>query len=612
MPSRDRRKSPRGGDRGKAHPRIEILEVRTVLSGGSNPSAEQVVTTLAEAASSTDAEPLALATTTTASSTDAEPLALSTTATATSTPAPETASPPDLIAARLAGPSNLDWDQEFRLEGSILNQGGSIADSAFRVDVFASPTTKTNRDSVPIGSFLVPAGLAPGQRYDFDVPLRTPGRPTAPLAGQPSYYLTLKVDAANAIAESNETNNANLGLQGVDAAMVTYTPRLPAKLVAAGLAVRPTQADWGGSIEVTATLRNDGPGKAPPTNARIVLAPFGEDPQGPRSYTIGFVPMPEIQGYQTVTASQTIDLPDHPPTALANVAKFALVLIADADGLTDPVIKPASYQGIGRDWTTLNLTPRPAANQRDTLPDLAITALTTPATIAWDQTIEVHAKLENVGTRDAGPFRLRFGLVQSDAPNAPMLALADAFLPGLAAGHIQDVLQTIKLPASIPAGMNPNALSGRLVARIDPDRALDETRTDNNRLTSPPITLRVVQPDGSASAPITITAPPIPPNSTPTPPAQPTLPRDSSQPQPAQPSQPARRPSPPVVLPIRRRPTPPRRLHPPQANNRPHLRIFPRPKRQAAPPTPLLAGGRMRIMPFRPNGPGRDTPNQPA
>lgn len=595
MPSRDRRPSPRAGDRGKAHPRIESLEVRVALSGTEvAPPPVEVTATLAGATP------------------PAETGSVTTTAAApAATPAP-----PDLVAARIAGPTNLDWDQDFRLEGSILNQGGSAAAAGFRVDVFASPTTKTNRDSVPIGSFLVPAGLAPGAAYDFDVPLRSPGRPSAALAGKPSYYLTLKVDAGNAVAESNEANNANLGLQGVDASMVTYTPRLPAKLVAAGIAVAPTQSDWGGSIQVTTTLRNEGPGKAPPTNARIVLAPFGEDPQGPRGYTIGFVPMPEIQGYQTVTATQTIELPDTPPTALANVGKFALVMMADADGLTDPVVRPASYQGIGLDWTTLNLTPRPASNPPAALPDLAVTALTTPATMAWDQTIEVQAKLENVGGSDAGPFRVRFGLVQSDDPNAPMLTLADAFIPGLGAGRVQDVLQTIKLPANVPAGMNPNAPAGRIVARIDPDRALDEGRTDNNRIASPPITLRVVQPDGTTGPPVTVTAPPTPTTPappTPTTPTPPTPPASNGQtPAPAA-NRGGRRGDRPVILPIRRRAVRPRRLHAPQQTQRPHLRIYPGgPRSAAAGPDALAARGRVRIMPYRPDVPGSDSPNRPA
>ncbi len=629
MPPRQRRTAPRAASRGQARPGCESLEVRTLLSG------DPIAPLLTTPAPATPIAPaVATPATTTATATTTELVTPTTTAgtaiptaTTSNTPPAPTASPtippspapaplPDLVAARIAGPSSLDWDQDFRLEGSILNQGGSATDAAFRVDVFASPTTKATSDSVPIGSFLVPEGVAAGSRYDFDVPLRTPGLPSAALTANPSYYVTLKVDTANAVAESNETNNAGRGLQGVDATMVTFAPRLPAKLVPAGIQVLPGQADWGGTIQVATTVRNEGPGRALPTNARIVLAPFGEDPFGPRSYTIGFVPLPEVLPHQTVSSTQSIELPITPPTALANVGKFTVMMISDADALNDPVFRAPSYQGIGLDRTTVNLTPRPSSTSPDQLPDLALTALSTPAAVAWSQTIEMKATLANVGRTDAGPFKVRFGLVQSDDPNAPMLTLADAFIGGLGTGRSQELVQSIRLPAQPPSGMIANSTTSRLVVRIDPDRSLDEARVDNNRLASPPVTLRVVSQDGTTSPPIiTVTPTPITtptPTNTPTPtPTKPVV----SIPTPNRPTLPKPNPRRPVILPIQRRvqaPKPSGRQVG-QYPNRPNLRIYPRPKQSAQHSQPaVLRWSQVRIMPVRPNGPVVAQPDRPA
>jgi hypothetical protein len=419
---------------------------------------------------------------------------------------------PDLVPVRIEAPTNLDWDEPFVASGTIKNQGGAATTAAFKVEVLASAAAKGGPGSVPVGSFVVPAGLAPGASHEFEIEMRTPGRPPKSLTASPSYYLTLVSDAANAVSEINEQNNGNRGLQGVDAAVVTITPRLPSKLVAAGLEVDPGRHDWGGSLVVTATIRNEGPGKAPPTNARIVLAPLGEDPLGSKGYTIGSVPIPEIQPLQTASSTQEIRLPTYPPRALANVPRFTVMMISDAEGMADPVLKPIDAQGQGLDWTTTQITPKPTPVQPHELPDLAVSALATPSAIAWDQTIELRAVIENRGASASGPFRVRFALVPSRDPSGPSLVLRDIEVGSLAASATHEILESVKLPARVPSGLDAASPQGLVLVVIDPDRALDEARTDNNRLASTPIVLRLVSPDGSTTAPATTTttAAPLP------------------------------------------------------------------------------------------------------
>ncbi len=483
------------------------------ISGGTSTAAAAVTaiaSQIGSAASAGVASSTAATTTSTTTTTTTPPSvpipAASTTTTA-ATPTSAAAGKPDLIAGRVGAPANLDWNETFPLSGSIRNQGNGATTAAFLVDVYASPATQVVRGAVKLGTVTVPAGIGAGQSYDFTQWFTTPPSAVVNTAKQPSYYLVMAVDADSAVAEGNEANNANLGLQGVDAAMVTYTPRVPPKLVAAGLKIDPTQLDWGGTMTVTTTLRNDSTGNAPPTNARIVLAPAGEDPYGSRGYTVGRVPMPAVLGNQTVSATQQIRLPANPPTALAGVGEFRAWMISDADEVADPVIRPQRVQGQGLDWVGLRLTPRAAAVAPTQLPDLKLASIENPASIAWGESVPVKAKVENNGSSNAGPFKVRFFLTQGTGSTTTTMSLGDVTVPSLQAQYVQDVMQTITLPANPPAGFSANGTPGVIVAQVDPDRSLDESSTTNNVLSSPPITLRVVGTDGSTTPILTTTAP---------------------------------------------------------------------------------------------------------
>jgi hypothetical protein len=664
MSSRHRRRDRRAAGRTPAILRLESLEHRRLLTGGAEQTASTAAELLVETQQTEPSDPVGAVTPDVAVSTsattvaaeggetpvdDAEapppaagappvnilpvaslpeaaaaPAAALPTATAppvtAPTPAPSTAKP-DLVPLRIEVPTNLDWDQPFVIHGTIKNQGTVPVGASFKVEVLASETPKGGAEAVPVGSFVVPQGLAAGASHEFEVEMRTPGRPPERLTANPSYYLTLVTDAANTVLESNEKNNGNQGLQGVDAAVVTITPRLPSKLVAAGLQVAPRLHAWGGSMEVTATIHNEGPGKAPPTNARIVVAPIGEDPLGPSGYTIGSVPMPEIPPLQMVSSTQEVRLPTYPPRALANASQLTVLMISDADGMADPVIKPISTPANGLDWTTAQITPKPTPVQPHELPDLAVSALATPTAIAWDQTIELKAKIENRGAHASGPFRVRFALVPSRDPSAAALVLTDVEISALGASQSQEIVESVKLPARIPAGLDASSPQGLVLVMIDPERRLDEARTDNNRLSSTPLSLRLVSPDGSTTAPATTTTTPTTPASS-TPPA--TTSTAGAGQDTTSPTKPAGRRKPGArIAQLAQRLA---KATPAQAGNRiprrqrvvaheghreavPKLRIFPRNRQIPRVPERL---GKVHILPLR-HATNSDTlPNQPA
>jgi hypothetical protein len=499
-----------------------------------------------------------------------------------------------LVPVKLSAPPDLDWGQAFTLTGTVRNDGSVPTATPAQIDVFASPDVKTGPNSVPIGTVTVPAGIAPNALYDFSAPLHTPGNPPTTLVTGPSYYITTTVGTPSA-------TNTGLGFQGVDAAMVTITPRQPSKLEAAGISVAPGSSDWGQSINVTATITNKGPGNAPPTNARIILVPYGQDPMGPTGYTIGSVPIPQISAYQTASATQSIRLPYSPPSALANVGKFTLVMVSDADGLANPVVMPTTYQGFGIDWTTLNLTARPAAVPAAKLPNVSATSLTTPTVMGWGQTIQVTAHVQNTGAGDAGTFDVRFTLVQSDTTGAPSLILGDAVVQGLKAGQAQDVVQSFTLPSQAPAGLIANAPTGRIIATVDPDHVIDEVRTTgNSTIESPPITLKLVAQDGATTPVVTTTSSPATPK-----PAG----SSTSTSSPAS-NSPATIPITSNTPPVKVTPSvPKRKVHPPVHKAAPHLKIYPR-KRHAIPVTTHKR--QIRTLPSRLVQPAAHGPKRPA
>ena len=424
---------------------------------------------------------------------------------------------PDLVLAKLTAPTNLDWDEEFTLRGSVANVGAGPTTADSRLDLYASPAATLTSDAVYVGSVTVPAGLAAGATYDFVAPMTSPSAAFAGLGSAPSYYLVAAADGNAAVAESDETNNANQGLQGVDAAFVTITPKAPSNLVAAGMVVEGSPTTWGGTIQVGTTIRNNGAGEAPATVARLILAPSGTDPFGPAGYSVGTIAIPAISAYQSATVSKAITLPSEPPRGLENLGNFSLTLEVDSDETADPVVRSHVYQGPGVDWTALTLTPRPAPADSGQRPDLRVVAVENPSTVAWGGSFAVKAKVENDGAGASKASKVRFYLLQGDDSTAPALAIGDVELPALDSTGFQIVEGTVKLPGRVPTGLDPNLGAGRIVAQVDPDHALDEVDLSDNTLASTPIALRVVGSDGTSTPVITLAPAPTAPTPTPTP-----------------------------------------------------------------------------------------------
>ena len=393
---------------------------------------------------------------------------------------------PDLVVADFNGPTSLAWGDTFHAIGDVANQGGSTTAATTTVQVYASGTPTIGAGAVLVGTLSIPAGIAPGSMAHFDQVLTAPAAAPAGVAVGSTYYLSLRVNAGQTVAESRVDNNqAPGGFQGY--APVTVAPSRSPLLSVSSLSATPTAAGWGSQVSLGATIANLGEGPAPATRARVVLSPYGVSPGGPADVTIAGLDVPAIGAGQSSVLSTGVGLPSMIPASLAGAKQVVLSLVLDADHLTSTATAPAS-RGLGAD--AVLLTPAAgtgAATDASTLPALSVATVQVPSlALRYGRPFQVSALVQNTGKADAGPLKVRFALIDDSNPAQPPIALADASLPGLQAGYAQDVVQTIPFPsrmaAGLPAGSTVNA---HVVVTVDPDHAVATGSRANESLSGP-------------------------------------------------------------------------------------------------------------------------------
>jgi hypothetical protein len=117
--------------------------------------------------------------------------------------------PPDLTGYDCYVPTNIAWGQTFNLQGQVRNLGPTTVTPSFSVEFYLSnDQVWGDADDVFMGWYNhqadVPAG---GFGPDFNVSLILPASAPADYTGLGPFYIGIKTDATNLIAESNETNN---------------------------------------------------------------------------------------------------------------------------------------------------------------------------------------------------------------------------------------------------------------------------------------------------------------------------------------------------------------------------------------------------------------------
>lgn len=385
---------------------------------------------------------------------------------------------PDLTGQsfQVQSSSNLGWGDTVQVQGVVINSGTAPTTSSFQVELYASPSAGLNQGATGLGSVTIPAGLQPGATAPVTDTVTLPVTPLTGLGTPASVYVGMAIDPNDQIAESNKVNNYDVGL-GKDLALVNVTGHPAASLVGTGIQVTPSQTSWGGTLNVTESITNNGNADAPATTALVLLTPSTAAVGGLSDATVGTINVPALAAGQTTTINQTINLPSTAPTNIAGGSAFTLSIAQDANYVTNQVYPHTASQGAGLDSASVKIdTPSYAAPASTSLPNLTVTSVSVPGSnIPWGQNFQVSATLANAGTVDSGSFRIRFVLTGTDGTTHGIF-LGDVGMSNLAAGATQTINQTLKLPATLPNGVALNSQSiGTIAVILDPEHTFNET-----------------------------------------------------------------------------------------------------------------------------------------
>ncbi len=414
---------------------------------------------------------------------------------------------PDLVGTSLSSVHYADWNQSIEVQGQVKNQGGSPVATPFNVELFASPSPAIGRYAVPVGMVTIPAGVGVGQSVPFDTTIKLPATPLPGVSKSGIVYLNMKVDPTHSVPDSNYHNNQGLGMP-FETSYVLITATQPPKLEGSTLAVSSTNTTWGSTVTVTAQIRNQSAGAAPPTRAMLVLTSAGQTAEWPNDVSVGNLNVPAIAPWQTVNVVQTFTLPATAPTLLAGGSSFTLSMIQDANYQTNSSYPHLPTVGVHYDQVPMTITaPANSTATAAPLADLAASSVqSSNQTLAWGQTFQVTTTVQNLGQGNAGPFTVRFLLVGQNGSINQGIFLGDAQVPGLQAGYNQQIVQTLTIPARVPAGMTLNSVGyTRVAVIVDAENTVNESLISNNLAESAPIVVRLPGTNGTSTVPTTAT-----------------------------------------------------------------------------------------------------------
>jgi hypothetical protein len=429
---------------------------------------------------------------------------------------------PDLVAVSFRSDPHGDWGQAIEVSGTIRNQGNADASSPFKVDVYVSTAADRSTGAVKMGSITID-GLDAGEDESFQAVLDLPPSAVPRVGADNAVHIGLVVDAGDAVAESNTSNNVDRGV-GFDSSIVIVVPHQPASLAIRSVSFDQGSLNWGDSVRVTARVENTLGGHAKASTARVVLTPPGVPVgAGQEVSLVGDLEVPELLPYQSVDVTAVVRLPDGPPKDFPTAGGFIARVIADADHDVTPALAAQPPQARGVDWEVMAISPEPGTAPADPaapLADLAPSDVLTPgATLTWGGTFQVASTITNQGQADSGPIKIRYLLGGPNGELANALVLGDAQIAeGLKAGGSTTITQSLKLPGKLPFDLQLGNGLGRVIVQVDPDNTVDESDEADNLFASAPMTLSLPTPVGPDS-PYSANTPPTPaPTPTPQPP----------------------------------------------------------------------------------------------
>jgi subtilase family serine protease len=337
----------------------------------------------------------------------------------------------DLVVIGLSAPDGGAAGQPISVTETTRNAGGGPA-GASSTKIFLSTDNVLDGADTLLGTHAVPA-LAGGASDTATTVVTIPAS-----AGPGSYFLLVKADADEAVAESSETNNVLAKAFGIGADMIVQTFTTP-----------PTAAT-GAVVQVTDGTRNNGAGPAAATTTTFYLS--ADATLDASDTLLGSRAVPALPSGTTNMATTSLTLP-------AGVAGN-LFLIARADEgdvvpeKTEINNTVARAIAIGADLVIATMTASPSASG----------------------TVAVTETTQNIGPAEAPASTTVYYLSADNVFDSGDTPLGSRSIPALAPGASSAGTVSLALPPG-PAG------SMFIIARADGEAVVPEVLETNNTTT---------------------------------------------------------------------------------------------------------------------------------
>jgi len=370
----------------------------------------------------------------------------------------------DLVMTGVTAASSVRTGQTLSVLNTVKNVGQTAA-PAFRVTFYLSAADPTPGAGLPVGSRMI-GGLGVNASATAFAPV------AVPLGLAPgAYFLSAVADDNNAVIEVDETNN------GLTAAAVVTVVMFRADLTVSALGA-PATGRTGQPLAVTHTVRNVGQTAAPAFRVTFYLSASDSAPGA--GLAVGARKVGGLGAGQNSSATTTVMVP-----AALDPGTYFLSAVVDDNGAVIEV-----------DETNNGLTSAATVTILMHRPDLAVTAITSPANGQTSRTLAVAHTVKNLGQAPAPAFRVTFYLSALDATPGAGLAVGSRMVGGLAAGGVATVTTPVTIPAT---GLDAGTYF--LSAVATPLTPTPEVETANNGLTSStPVAVELYRADLSITS----------------------------------------------------------------------------------------------------------------
>ncbi len=383
---------------------------------------------------------------------------------------------PNLVPGYQTLPRDVGWAGVVDFTATARNTG-MVDSGAFDIHWRLSRDAVYSADDLPLpladgaSAYRHVSLGAEGYGVPFNVSLQLPPGLPAGWSGT-SFYILMKVDSGDEVAETNEADNA-FGT----AALFLNKPDLQGVSFQA-----PTTARWGSSVSVQGQIRNAGTAASGEFAVAWYLA---KDSSGTdamlliRSGSTGaYLWHAGLAAGTTGPAfATTVDLPAARPSGWTGTQLY-LLMKSDVGGQVNESSEHNNFgeRGDGRDRRRIILGD--AA-------DLRGVKCVAPAAASWGSAVTVQAQVRNAGLAPAGAFRVEWYLAQASTGAGAILLSRTAGLgtslarSGIAAATTAPAFTVyLQLPAALPAGWSGTQFV--LLMKTDSGDQVAESNEANN------------------------------------------------------------------------------------------------------------------------------------